>query len=67
MYIHLLQEITLTEIGTEAQVRIVPGTYELEPVPNPIDPEEDSWLVIAGTKHGASEGWWRYSAPGDIF
>jgi len=39
---------------------IIPaGTHEMERIPNPINPNGEPWLVLAGTKQGAAEPYWR--------
>lgn len=44
-------------------LRIGPGTYTLERIPNPMEPgTDDPWLVIKGTKIGQREIVWRSDA-----
>ena len=40
-------------------VKIPAGTHEVERIPNPSYDNGTFWLVLKGTKIGASEGSWR--------
>jgi len=39
--------------------KIPAGTHEVERIPNPCHNNNTFWLVLVGTKVGASEGSWR--------
>ncbi len=60
MTIELRQECIILEAWTTLRTyTLMPGIYELVSVVNPIDPAEERWLVLPGTRRGASEWWWR--------
>lgn len=40
-------------------VQMPPGRYEVERIPNPFGHENVDWLVLAGTRLGATELFWR--------
>jgi len=44
---------------TGETVRISSGTHEVERIKNPIVPDGEPWIVLKGTKIGASETFWR--------
>lgn len=40
-------------------VRIPAGKHAVERIPNPFIPDGEPWLVLRGTKIGASEAYWK--------
>ena len=44
---------------------IPPGRHEVERIPNPLGYPDAPWLVLVGTKIGATEGSWRQWKNGD--
>lgn len=49
--------------GEHKDTTIPAGIHEIERIPNPFG-YKAPWLVLKGTKIGASEGSWRQWAPG---
>lgn len=43
----------------KSKVIITAGRHEVERIQNPFGHEDAPWLVLKGTKIGATEGFWR--------
>ncbi len=57
--------IDATDPKNNTYTTIPAGTHDVERIPCPTG-HDCNWLVLKGTKIGASEGSWRQWAPGQI-
>jgi hypothetical protein len=63
MKIEIKKRISLLNFPEGSQV-VELGKYELEEIPNPIDPNRPRWLVIRGTRIGMTKELWKAMLKG---
>lgn len=63
MHMVLKREWTATSADDGRAVKIGPGRFEIERIPNPFGHKDADWLVLKGTKTGATKNYWLSWGP----